>query len=650
MPYPKLVSQNYNNLGGVNEKASEYTTQRTQFLKLFNVDFRVPNALTKRDGSTQMISAGASFPITSLTEYIRTDGSSYIIFGSSGGIGQKIGAAVTQPITDATNYLGENQFSQYDYQTYNDQLWLANGSNHMGFNGSTFYAFAAPVEILTSAGVSVIGTGSSAGFYTAGFAFITYGYTYKKRNGSEIPSMYFENKVVGISSIVNTLTGRNTYTFGGIPSVGGASAILLEIGYPSVAIPKNGTPTLDQLDIEFINVYRGSGTSLPSVDEMTYIGQVPYGATRFIDTNGNTTFPQNNAYPNYQHPFYFTRNLGVAGFSSGMSLVYAPEFLEIYNNSLFMAGFTGNPSRLWFSEIGEPETVFPENFIDIRTGDGDIITGIKTYLDQHIIFKEKSFHRLIGDDSTNYSLSEVTNEYGALNNTCIVEAENILYFLDSKGIIKYNGTSWILQSFPIEDTINTINVSVAKDTAYAVHKKKDNQVWFAVPTGASTENNLVCVYDYVLDAWAFHDGLNVSSFAVMKGDLDQRKLQFGSYSGVIHYFDSSFKGDNGAGISCVVGGRYEAAQGQNVEKVFRRLFTDIKVDAAASTIIDVSGYKNYNGLTSVYSATLNQGTFQQKKDFGFSAKSMAFTFSHNSSVDGFQFNGYGVATRYLRDD
>lgn len=617
------------------------------------MDFRVPNALKKRDGSTQIIEAGTSGAITSMHEFIKKDGSSHIYVSTDVGLYEKTGATLT---------LGFSSSNQFDFLTYNDQMWAASGSTFVNTEGSTFYGFAAPPAPVV-AGASLLTGGGSAVAFTTSYTFSLYYLTsYELKNGREIPAAYGINQrnVSPTFWITELFSQKPTI---GSPSLAGTAFVFVYLSWNDSVAPNPTMIDPEEFGIDKINIYRAAynSASVPTfnyydsfdkvfdgnLSDFVYIGSATFGQTLFTDQ-----FPIGNlssrTYPDYEHPFY-TSYFKTFGGSFRFEYNLVPKYLDLYNDALFMSGFTTNPSRLWFSDIGEPETVFPENFIDVVTDDGDKITGTKTYLDQFLIFKEKSFHRLLGDDITNYSLVEVTKEYGCLNNYSIVEAENILYFLDSKGVVKYNGASWVLQSYPIEDTVNDINIEAAKTEAFAIHKKEDNQIWFAVPTGESSENNVILVYDYVLDAWTKHDGLNVSSFAVLKGDLNRRRLHFGSYSGMIHHFSPSFMGDNGQAISCVAHGRYEAPQGQNVEKLFRRLFTDITPDASSSTIIEVKGYKNYDGSTNVYGTTLNQSDFQQRKDFGIPARSMAFEFSHNSASTGFQFNGYGVATRYLRD-
>ena len=85
MAEPKVKSEAYNLLGGMNIKASKYVTAPTEFLDLQNMNFNRPNSLTSRDGSTNYcgidgnpcgISLGL---ITGLHEYAELTGFSMMV-------------------------------------------------------------------------------------------------------------------------------------------------------------------------------------------------------------------------------------------------------------------------------------------------------------------------------------------------------------------------------------------------------------------------------------------------------------------------------------------------------------------------------------------------------------------------------------------
>ena len=71
MSNPKLKSENYQNFGGINSKASPYLTSPIEFLDIINFDFQTPGSLCERWGSTQYIGQTFAGKISSLTEYVK---------------------------------------------------------------------------------------------------------------------------------------------------------------------------------------------------------------------------------------------------------------------------------------------------------------------------------------------------------------------------------------------------------------------------------------------------------------------------------------------------------------------------------------------------------------------------------------------------
>lgn len=330
-------------------------------------------------------------------------------------------------------------------------------------------------------------------------------------------------------------------------------------------------------------------------------------------------------------------------------LTLVPKYLEIYNNQLFMAGFSQALSTIYWSEIGQPELVQPESFAEVRTNDGDRITGLQSSFQSLFITKERSFHRLSGDDPSNFLLAEISDQYGCISNRAMVTYESRLWFLDTKGIVEYDGANPRIISNPVEPIFTRMNVAAARENAVGLHHRVKNQVEFYIPIDGATMNNCVVVYDYLTSGWTTYRGLNISSVWLARGALNERSVMFGGYTGNIFYFDKRLYGDNGADINCEVKGPFVSPIGQTTEKQFRRLWSNINV-VGTSHAISVNMYANYGATTVVATREFNQGaTFQDRIDFGVPARSMSFEWTHTSASLPFRLDGYGVAYRFQRD-
>lgn len=324
----------------------------------------------------------------------------------------------------------------------------------------------------------------------------------------------------------------------------------------------------------------------------------------------------------------------------------APKFVEIYNNQLMMAGVSSALSTFFFSDIGEPEGVRPENFIEARSNDGDLITALKPYNGTFLVFKEKSFHRLTGDNPQNFSLTEISDQYGCLSNRAVVVWNDLCWFLDRKGIMQWNGANIECASDAIEPIMLRINYAYAKLTACAVHDRLNNQVKFSFPVDSSTENNMTVVYDYLAKAWTTETGYKPAVAAIAQGSKTKPVVFYGGYTGTIHAFDSSLYGDNGSGMTCVIKTKFYNAGSNSTEKQFRRLFLDCTPQSVTSPIT-VNIRQDYGSSVQV-TRTMYQAPFQSRIDFGLMAKSISAEIVNSNDSTDLQINGFTIESREQR--
>lgn len=325
----------------------------------------------------------------------------------------------------------------------------------------------------------------------------------------------------------------------------------------------------------------------------------------------------------------------------------APRFLEIYNNQLFLAGFTAFPSTFVWSQIGEPEGILPEYSAEVRTNDGDRITGLKNYLGSLFVSKERSLHRLSGDDPNNFLLKEITDEYGCLSDRAMVIWESNFWFLDTKGICQWNGSNVEIISTKVEPFFLRMNVVAAKDTAVALHAKIYNEVWFSFPIDGATKNNIVIVFDYVLKAWTSYVGLEFASLALIKQTQNFKTPFIGSYTGSIAYFGSSLTYDSGRSVTCSFETAFLSPMGQSVEKQYRRFYLNVEPILGVTQPISINLRSNFNS-SNVVSQTIYQNPFQTRIDFGIAARSIQAQVIHNSASLPVRLYGFTFESRFQR--
>lgn len=572
---PKIKSENYALLGGINTKASPYLTGPFEFLNLSNFDFTTPGSLTKREGSTQYVSGPVSGRITSLYEYEKLSGFSQVIAAANTNLYSVASGSYSSIKSGLLNG------GLFDFVTFVDRLFAANGQDFFKYDGTNAYNYGLPPGVGLSAALSGTGSGWTG----------TYIYEYGYLN---------ERGYVGPCGpgITVSIAGHTLVTLSGFTVPTG-------FGITALAFYRTDANTTD--------LFR--------------IGYASAVATTFLDTNLALSTESCN------DNLYFTA---------------APKYLELYNNQMFMAGFSGMLSTVYFSQIGEPEGVEPEFNFEVRTNDGDKVSGMKNYLGSLMVFKENSFHQLLGDDPNNFLIKQVSDQYGCISNRAIVTFEDKCFFLDKKGIVEFNGANIRVVSNKIEPVFLSMNLSAARGNATAIHNRLRNEVWFSIPINGSTINNCTVVYDYVADAFTKFEGSNVSSLAVMSGSFSTPRAFFGDYSGLIHNYGQSLLGDNGAAMTCLLKTRFIHDMGSSVEEQFRRFYIDLDPVLGFTSALAVNFYTNY-GVTASLNRTMYQAPFQSRIDFGLPAKSLAAEVVNATNTDPIRIFGFTVESRKQRD-
>lgn len=231
-------------------------------------------------------------------------------------------------------------------------------------------------------------------------------------------------------------------------------------------------------------------------------------------------------------------------------------------NNVNISG-TKYKNRIYISNFGDPDTwTTGTDFVDLQ-GLGDATTA-NIIGNALVIFKTGSYQFLSGYglaswklSGTNTSIQNIDNSVGcpAKRGTTRVSA-NELWFIDQKGQIRRlsqtdYGYSSSVMSNDIQATIDTINVGAL---AGAVAYYADEKVYFAVPTGASTVNDTVLVYDLKAssrtnkEAWTTYKGWIVSDMLAYPISSDPELIIAGGTNKKIYRHVGT--DDDGVDIAC----------------------------------------------------------------------------------------------------
>lgn len=477
----------------------------------------------------------------------------------------------------------------FDFVPFVDRLFCANGQDFFKTDGVNSENFSLPPG---ASGSLSLANGNSSSFT----GYFQYAYGYLNDRGYAGPVSGPDNVFTGFSTAGHdvVLTGFT------VPSGYGITAII---------------------------VYRSENNLTSDVSQ---IAMFPASQATFIDPG--YTLSTINA-PPY---IWFT---------------LAPRYIELFNNQLFMAGFSSMQSTVDFSDPGEPEGVQLTSNFEVRTNDGDRVTGMKSYGSVLTIFKQRSFHTLSGDNPQNFTLQQQSDQYGCLSNRAAAVFNDVLFFLDRKGVAQYNGANISIVSNRIEDIFLRMNIPAAVDNAAMIHVKERNEVWTLFPVDGATMNNQLVVYDYYSDAWYERTGINIQSLALVIDGFPYPSPFYGGYTGNIFNFSPALRGDNGMGMTCLAFTRFHS-DGHSTEQLWRRLWLDVDPQPAGvggTVAITVNFFRNQETLAPYLTRTMYGSTWQSRIDFGVSSKSLAFEFSHFSDTQFLRINGYSIAHRYQRN-
>lgn len=726
MSHEKYKTETYQQFGGINSASSPYVLGPMEFLDLSNLDFQVIGAITERWGSTQYMSQIVTGPVTSISEFTRNDGSSYLITGAPGTIysGATTGAEqglsftlqgvtttsiyafpsvtaaqaggtvlITEATTWGIKYLGgdktitratfivapvdlsgDNNLSSV---VMNNYMFAADGKKFFKFDGVTTTPVGLPPVTRPCSSVSLAGfPAQNLTFGASTYASTLAGSSYFIGMGATGQYLFYMSYInnrgfEGPIWPVQSAPGGSWPAGASMGAIGGTFLVdivpistPLQFGISAIRTYLFWTPTLlSEVGALFYPLNKDLWNNYPYVK---LVDTPASGSTITWVELGSTTGGQSLMWTNSLGilPDPIVQGYVPLGITYGVTTVIGgpgsdkyissflynqtfPSFLEVYSNRLFSAGFSSSPSTVWFSDLDEPEGYQADWNFDVFAKNGDSITGMKAYQSKLYIFKNRSVHVLLGDDPANFNLQLVTDQYGAINNRCIVVFEDVMIFLDKKGVMLYNGGSLDnLSNKKIQPLIDRINWDGAPTYACMVHDKARSQVLISVPTGVNTIPDLILVYDYKIGAWTHYDGLNVTAFLNGIGRFKKDTTFFGNYSGMINHFGSSFLTDNGVGITTYLKPRFLHDMGDSTQKQFRRLF--VNTNSAGTTVVfNTNFYQDY-GTSIVKSMTIVQTGFQSRTEFGISAKSLAFEMSSIQTNIRLTIFGFTIESRMQR--
>lgn len=281
-----------------------------------------------------------------------------------------------------------------------------------------------------------------------------------------------------------------------------------------------------------------------------------------------------------------------------------------WHNFFFVAGVSGNTSRLYFSDVNDPETFDGSNgFIDINTDDNERIQALGTLKDNLIIFKETKIFLLTGFGTSDFTLANLDDfgsGIGTIAPRSVVETGNDIYFITFFGktphikSLKRTAEDALVDGGIITDKITgTMDRVVTSQLSNTSGVFDGRRIWFSICTTGTT-NNEVVVMDTLTNGWTRMDGINanVMHTSTISG---ARAVYFGSSTanGKSYHLDTSTTDDSAAIDFLVDTPAYQPIPGHKSK--FKYLY--MTADSSADVTLDIDYSKD--GFTFGDLATLS---------------------------------------------
>ena len=631
MAYNKMKAEKYSNVGGINQKASTYVTGDNEFLDLENYDFQIPGALNKRWGFTAAYPASASFSIGSsqtinaiwqittpftFPDVVPNGLRTLNLFGYDGGVAasETVGSTL-KPWVISTTLTPTAQV--WDHSEFQEATYYSNAV--AGYKNTAQDATGYLFGMLTPPTIPVPLPGSASGltaYSTVAGTTLTGTYVYQYAYMDQLgfvgaPSGTFVFSTAGVNSV--NITGFTTSVYGLTALAYGATAYIL---------------------------FRNRVPGFPTGDFVS-IGELAIGATSFNDPGDQSDI---NVRFFYQP----------GDFSFDSETTKKWNISEVFANRLWI---DNGVNSLAFSELEDMENFDPAN-TRIIAANNFRLTAFKAYNQSLMILCQKGVFRLTGDTPDNFSVVEMSGEYGCMSDKAVVVFNERMWFLDYEAIMEFNGSNFNNIGNRVDGYLSRMNKERAYRRSCAMHLPERNEVWFSIPIDGSNINNITLVYDYLVDGWTTFRGdkLKASALGMLFDTaVDQsnyvptvKNYYFGSVGASMYRFGHSFTSDDGSGMTLSYTTKFHNELGKSQTAQFRRFYQDIGSYVGPTLNFGIEMFANYSNTAVSYTVSFGQNIWQNRIDFGIPAKSLSIRSSHGSTTGNFQINGYTVEFRFQR--
>ncbi len=216
-----------------------------------------------------------------------------------------------------------------------------------------------------------------------------------------------------------------------------------------------------------------------------------------------------------------------------------------YNNFLFLGnvvvGGITHKSRIVWSNIKDDLTWLATSFIDISKDDGQQITALQVLSDRLVVFKERSIYNVLftGDSDIPFTVEKSDSNVGTIAQHSVQEVENGLVFMSYDGFYYFDAHNSYKISLQIQTTILGYNATRFNQARSMIQKNK-NRYFCSLPSNGQTQNDVVVVWDWQLNAFSLYAGISAAAMTTVYNSAIDERIYFADYSGYTYRMDAYY--------------------------------------------------------------------------------------------------------------
>lgn len=440
-----------------------------------------------------------------------------------------------------------------------------------------------------------------------------------------------------------------------------------------------GNATLSATNYNILTITRGTDTNITgyNIYGRTHNGQLFYIAFVAQTASGNITYNDIGTAPN------FTFAAPVANTTTGP----VGSMLEVYHDTLMIAGDPTSPSKLWYTagldKFESFQLVDGAGNILVNPEDGDRITGLINYKNNLFVFKNRSIYMFnFGTGSSPLAeISVVNPSIGCAARRTIRVVINDVFFLSPGGQIFTLGYQQGVYGVGVADLLRTNEVSIKVHPtlatinpaqiaqAAAIYSSPNYKYILAYADGTATYNNKMMVFDTRYGAWVQWDNMNANCFAIFIDSTNAENVLYGddaagqvvlmfqgtSDNGNAFTFRMRTKDFNAGSFHLIKTWIWPTFHFRNIlGAITTTIVTDGAQNVSTVSIGSTTSYTGWSydrwanfrwGTTAGNSSTATASDAPRQKNVRLDARSIMFLFEDSNATD--QFSILGVQSRYI---